>query len=81
MYYALIGDMVASKKLSPEERWQAQERLASALKIINGEFADTIAADFLITLGDEFQGLMKREADPVRAALFPQPFDNIPIRS
>ena len=69
MYYALIGDMVASKKLSPEERWQAQESLASALKKINGEFADTIAADFLITLGDEFQGLMKREADPVRAAL------------
>lgn len=69
MYYALIGDMVASKKLSPEERWTAQERLASALEIINREFADTVAADFLITLGDEFQGLMKREADPVSAAL------------
>ena len=69
MYYALIGDMVASKKLSPEERWTAQERLASALEKINREFADTVAADFLITLGDEFQGLMKREADPVSAAL------------
>ncbi|MBQ4166578.1 MAG: hypothetical protein II590_00055 [Clostridia bacterium] len=69
MYYALIGDMVASRKLSPEERWAAQEKLSAALNRINREHSEHIAADFLITLGDEFQGLMDREADPVSAAL------------
>ncbi|MBR3383540.1 MAG: hypothetical protein IKG85_10980 [Clostridia bacterium] len=69
MYYALIGDMVASRKLDPSARKEAQELLRSALAEVNREYADSIAADFLITLGDECQGLMLASADPVSAAL------------
>ena len=69
MYYAIIGDIVASKKLSPERRREAQFAMQRALEEINSIFEPDIAADFLITLGDEFQGLMLPSADPIRAAL------------
>ena len=69
MYYALIGDMIASKKLPKPRRVQAQEKLSSALASVNAGFEGQIAAKFLITLGDECQGLMLSPGDPVAAAL------------
>ena len=69
MYYALIGDIISSKKLSQPRRAEAQERLSAALRQVNGAYSGGIAARFLITLGDECQGLMLATGDPVSAAL------------
>lgn len=69
MYYAIIGDMIGSRRLAPAARIDAQEKLKAALAAVNGMDAGSLAAKFLITLGDEFQGLLYNEGDPVFAAL------------
>ena len=69
MYYAIIGDMIGSRRLTAEARRDAQARLASALETVNSRFGADVAARFIITLGDEFQGLLNMEGDPVFAAL------------
>lgn len=58
MYCAMIGDLIASKQIQPEERKAVQVRLGQLLEEMNGEFNDYLASPFLITLGDEFQGLL-----------------------
>ena len=57
MYYAIIGDIINSKKI--DDRYEIQEKFAKILKHVNSNYKDDIEADFLITLGDEFQGLLK----------------------
>ena len=57
IYYALIGDIRASREINNREA--AQELLNQVLKEVNETYASDMAADFLITLGDEFQGLLK----------------------
>jgi len=57
MYYAIIGDIINSKKIS--NRLEIQEKLKLYLETINTEYQDEISANFIITLGDEFQGLLK----------------------
>lgn len=59
-YIAVIGDLVASRSMSPEERQQVQERFQAALDEVNQHFSKEIAALFLITVGDEAQGLLKK---------------------
>lgn len=56
-YYAIIGDIKESKHI--EQRYELQEKLKNILNDINKNYNDGIAARFLITLGDEFQGLME----------------------
>ena len=56
MYYAIIGDIIGSKAL--ENRSEVQEKLNAILRTINTEYEKNIAANFVITLGDEFQGLL-----------------------
>ncbi len=56
MYFAIIGDIKNSKKL--KNRFHVQEQLEEILKDINKEYDNYIAANFIITLGDEFQGLL-----------------------
>ncbi|HEY5585030.1 MAG TPA: SatD family protein [Ruminiclostridium sp.] len=56
MFYAIIGDIRNSKKT--KNRFQIQEQLEEILKEINREYDNCIAANFIITLGDEFQGLL-----------------------
>lgn len=58
MYCAVIGDFIDSKKMEPAERKRVQDRLRLLLERVNSDYGDYIAANFLITLGDEFQGLM-----------------------
>ncbi len=66
-YVAIIGDIIQSRQL--KNRKQAQVRLQKVLaKINSGPLKDKIQADFVITLGDEFQGLVTR-AFPLRAFL------------
>jgi len=55
-YCAIIGDMNRSRKLA--RRAHAQRKFAAAVDTINKEFKSSIASKFLVTLGDEFQGLL-----------------------
>ena len=55
-YIAIIGDIRYSKQIS--NRGAIQSKLNKVLKSINDNYKEDIAANFLITLGDEFQGLL-----------------------
>jgi hypothetical protein len=56
-YLAVIGDLRSSRALS--DRSDVQLRLEQALRDLNQELADSsLAAGFVVTLGDEFQGLL-----------------------
>ena len=57
-YIAIIGDMKASKKM--DTRREIQVRLNAVLNQINEQYHADIAAKFIITLGDEIQGLLNR---------------------
>lgn len=56
-YIAIIGDIVDSKKIA--DRKQVQRELKELLDRINRMYKEDIASKFAITLGDEFQGLLK----------------------
>lgn len=55
-YIAIIGDIKNSKKI--EDRNRVQKKLNEILNDINEKYQDDISAKFIITLGDEFQGLL-----------------------
>ena len=61
-YLAIIGDLVDSKKITGEQRRQVQSRLEDTLDSVNQLYREYIVSDFLITLGDEFQGLLRPNA-------------------
>ncbi len=75
MYYAVIGDLVASRHY--ENRFELQEKLKKILSEINIEYSDDIGANFVITLGDEFQGLLNQPLhlfqiiDKIRFSMYP----------
>lgn len=56
-YIAIVGDIKESKKL--EDRKKIQLKIYNVLNQINQMFSADISARFIITLGDEFQGLLK----------------------
>lgn len=56
-YFAIIGDIFDSKRIN--ERGAVQAQLAAVLDGINKTYQSDIAANFMITLGDEFQGLLQ----------------------
>ena len=55
-FIAVIGDVKKSREL--EKRKEIQDNLKAVLDEINAVYKDDIASNFLITLGDEFQGLL-----------------------
>jgi SatD family (SatD) len=55
---ALIGDMVGSRELSRRQRPKIQERFKEFTQFLNKRYAKNILSRFVITLGDEFQGLL-----------------------
>jgi hypothetical protein len=57
MYCAIIGDIIESKAM--QDRSDVQRKIKKILDEINEKFKNDIAARFTITLGDEFQGLLK----------------------
>jgi len=74
-YLAIIGDVVGSKEV--EDRRNLQQRLRVVVDRANRLFTKTIAAGFVLTIGDEFQGLLsgvdgidKLLAD-IRASVYP----------
>ena len=56
-YIAVIGDIKGSKQSSV--RSELQKQLKTVLADINMQYNKDIASKFVITLGDEFQGLLK----------------------
>ncbi|NLY11944.1 MAG: hypothetical protein GX020_09750 [Firmicutes bacterium] len=56
-YATIICDLKNSARL--ENRQQIQYELIETIKQANSDFADIIASPFIITLGDEWQGLLK----------------------
>ena len=56
---ALIGDMVQSRALSANACAKAQQEFAGLVKLLNQRFRKSIASRFVVTLGDEFQGLLQ----------------------
>ena len=75
MYLALIADVIDSKMV--EERFDLQKQLEKTLQTMNELFGEFLASSFTLTLGDEFQGLLKVDApvfqiiDTLRSELTP----------
>jgi hypothetical protein len=61
---ALIADMVKSRGVSSAERPLVQEQFQALVVDLNRRFARTLLSRFVITLGDEFQGLLA-SASPI----------------
>ncbi len=56
-YCVVIGDIVKSKQISNRKR--VQTKFKESIEIINEKFKKEIVSNFLVTLGDEFQGVLK----------------------
>ena len=56
-YVVIIGDIVKSREIA--DRNDVQVRFIEVLDKINDKYKEEIAANFIITAGDEFQGLLK----------------------
>lgn len=56
---AVIGDMVESRALSPSARAVAQAEFAGLVRKLNTRFKRAVASQFVVTIGDEFQGLLR----------------------
>jgi hypothetical protein len=63
-YLAVIGDIRRSREVV--ERAELQKLIERVLGDVNAEFADCIASGFVITLGDEFQGLLVEPVCAIR---------------
>ena len=59
IYVAIIGDIIDSKKIN--NRNEVQQKLKRVLLEINQSYDEIIAANFMISLGDEFQGLICKQ--------------------
>src|SRR5579863_269032 len=57
-YIAIIADMVGSRSMARPQRRVLQQQFARVIASLNRDYRKTIASKFVITLGDEFQGLL-----------------------
>jgi predicted DNA-binding protein YlxM (UPF0122 family) len=55
-YCAIIGDIVGSRNI--KNRQEVQDRFEDVLKMANNKYDRYVASNFMVTLGDEFQGLL-----------------------
>jgi len=77
MYIAVIGDLVDSKHL--KARNGVQEKLKEVLLSINNEYSIAVSSKLMITLGDEFQGLLQ-VAEPVIEIIEKIAFNMHPVK-
>lgn len=56
-YFAIIIDLVKSKKMTDSERFEAQEKLKNAINIINLLYKASIVKSMSFSAGDSVQGL------------------------
>ncbi len=61
-YIAVIADMVRSRDLSRSQRRVLQKQFSGLMIRLNRDYRKTTAAKFVITLGDEFQGILHSAA-------------------
>jgi len=54
----IIADVRGSRKMARDERYEGQLFLKSAIIQVNEKFSNVIEAPFMITRGDEFQGVL-----------------------
>lgn len=59
-YAVIIGDIKQSRKI--QHRKKVQDQFNDVLRRINEKYAEDIASEFMITLGDGFQGLLKNHS-------------------
>ena len=75
MYFAIIGDIIDSRKIL--HRNEVQMQMQQVLNNVNDTYKEYIASNFTITLGDEFQGLLSNASkifeiiDYIRYSLYP----------
>jgi hypothetical protein len=55
----IIADVRGSRKMAQNERYEGQLFLKSAIIQVNENLSDVIEAPFMITRGDEFQGVLR----------------------
>ncbi|HEY3704260.1 MAG TPA: SatD family protein [Terracidiphilus sp.] len=60
-HIVIIGDIVASRRLKTSTRRSVQQHLLAALKNLNRSMSEGLLAEFTITLGDEFEGVLRPE--------------------
>lgn len=60
LYLAVIGDLRRSRAATDRDR--VQDRLEAALARVSHEQAEALASSLVITVGDEFQGLLHHPA-------------------
>ncbi len=61
-YIAVIADMVRSRDLPRSRRRALQKQFSALIVNLNQDYRKIIASRFVITLGDEFQGLLNSAA-------------------
>ena len=61
-YIVVIGDIVKSSKVEASVRLEMQEQLSQTLLEINQTYEEYLISKFTITIGDEFQGLLRCDA-------------------
>jgi hypothetical protein len=62
LYVAVIADMVGSRGVPRPQRRILQKQFAGLIASLNRDYRKAIASRFVITLGDEFQGLLSSAA-------------------
>lgn len=62
LYIAVIADMVGSRSVPRSQRRVLQKRFAGLITSLNRDYRKIIESKFVITLGDEFQGLLNSTA-------------------
>ena len=55
---AVIGDVVQSRSIPARQRARVQAELEAMMAHINKRYSKAVLSNFLLTLGDEFQGLL-----------------------
>lgn len=63
-YVAIIGDIVESKQI--KDRKDIQKKFKNILTNINAKYSEDITSKFVVTLGDEFQGLLNNRNNIMR---------------
>jgi len=62
LYIAVIADMVRSREVPRSRRRVLQKHFSGLISTLNRDYRKEIAARFVITLGDEFQGMLNSAA-------------------
>jgi len=55
----IIGDVCGSRKMAVDERYEGQLFIKSTIIQVNEKLSALIEAPFMITRGDEFQGVLR----------------------